>query len=467
MIVLGLTGSIGMGKSTTAQMFADEGAVVWDADAAVHRLYGPGGAAVAPLAQAFLGVVVDGAVDRLRLAEALGRDEDAFQRLEAIVHPLVAADRAKALKAAAEGGARLAVVDIPLLFETGGDAFVDAVAVVTADAEIQAERVLARPGMTRERFDAILARQTPDAEKRARADFLIDTGHGLEAARDQVRAVVAKVLEPDWKPAPPSAWGLGRLSLLAEGVGGTAWRAVAPDGRTSVLKRLSPQAAPDAPHALAWLRWRDGSGAIRLLGAQGPWQWLEDAGDRPLSAVLETEGDEAATRIAADVLRALHAPSDRPAEGLQTMADRFAALGLEATRQGGLFGEAAVMAAGLMAEGTPIRPLHGDLHHDNVLHGPRGWLAIDPHGVLGDPAYDAANLLYNPLERQDLRTDPARARRLAEALGPAVGRPAQAVMAWGFCHACLSAAWHLEDENHEEAERSLAVARAIRRALEG
>lgn len=119
MIVLGLTGSIGMGKSTTAQMFADEGAVVWDADAAVHRLYGPGGAAVAPLAQAFPGVVVDGAVDRPRLAEALGRDEDAFQRLEAIVHPLVAADRAEALKAAAEGGARLAVVDIPLLFETG------------------------------------------------------------------------------------------------------------------------------------------------------------------------------------------------------------------------------------------------------------------------------------------------------------------------------------------------------------
>ena len=467
MIVLGLTGSIGMGKSTTAQMFADEGVVVWDADAAVHRLYGPGGAAVAPLSQAFPGVVVDGAVDRPRLAEALGRDEAAFQRLVAIVHPLVAADRAEALKAAAEGGAGLALVDIPLLFETGGDAFVDAVAVVTADAEVQAQRVLARPGMTRERFDAILARQTPDAEKRARADFLIDTGRGLEAARDQVRAVVAKILEPNWKPAPPSAWGLSRLDLLAVGVGGTVWRALAPDGRTNVRKRVSPQAAPDALHALAWLRWRDGSGAIRLLGAQGPWQWLEDAGDRTLAAVLESEGDTAATRNAADVLRALHAPSNRPDEGLQTMEDRFAALRLEAANQGGLFAEADAMAAGLMAEGAPIRPLHGDLHHDNILHGTRGWLAIDPHGVLGDPAYDAANLLYNPLERQDLRTDPERARRLAETLGPAVGRPAQAVMAWGFCHACLSAAWHLEDENHEEAERSLAVARAIRRALEG
>jgi dephospho-CoA kinase len=206
LIVLGLTGSIGMGKSTTARMFADEGAVVWDADAAVHRLYAPGGAAVAPLAQAFSGVVVDGAVDRSRLAEALGRDEAAFQRLEAIVHPLVAADRAETLKTAAAQGARLAVVDIPLLFETGGEAFVDAVIVVTADAEVQAQRVLARPGMTRERFDAILARQTPDAEKRARADFLIDTGHGLEAARDQVRAVVKTVLAPDWR-SPTSAAG--------------------------------------------------------------------------------------------------------------------------------------------------------------------------------------------------------------------------------------------------------------------
>lgn len=201
MILLGLTGSIGMGKSTTARMFAEEGAVIWDADAAVHRLYAAGGAAVAPLAEAFPGVVVDGAVDRPRLAQVLGQDQDAFRRLEAIVHPLVAADRAEALKAAADAGARLAVVDIPLLFETGGDAFVDAVVAVTADPEVQAQRVLARPGMTRARMDAILARQTPDAEKRARADFLIDTGQGMDAARDQVRAVVAQVLAPNWRPA--------------------------------------------------------------------------------------------------------------------------------------------------------------------------------------------------------------------------------------------------------------------------
>ena len=200
MILLGLTGSIGMGKSTTGGMFADEDALVWDADAAVHRLYARGGAAVAPLGEAFPGVVVDGAVDRTRLAAALGRDEEAFKRLEAIVHPLVAQDRAQDLATARAEGVRLAVLDIPLLFETGGDAFVDAVVVATADPEVQAARVLARPGMTRERFEAILARQTPDAEKRRRADFLVDTGQGLEAARDQVREIVGTVLDPSWTP---------------------------------------------------------------------------------------------------------------------------------------------------------------------------------------------------------------------------------------------------------------------------
>lgn len=198
MIVLGLTGSIGMGKSTTTAMFADLGALVWNADDAVHRLYAPGGAAVDPVGAAFPGVIVDGAVDRTRLAEALGRDETAFRRLESIVHPLVAEGRAADLEAASAAGAKLAVLDIPLLFETGGDAHVDAVVVVTADPDIQAERVLARPGMTRERFEAILARQLPDAEKRARADFVIDTGRGLEAARADVAAIVETVLDPAW-----------------------------------------------------------------------------------------------------------------------------------------------------------------------------------------------------------------------------------------------------------------------------
>ena len=210
MILLGLTGSIGMGKSTTTVMFADLGAVVWNADDAVHRLYAPGGAAVGPVGEAFPGVVVDGAVDRTRLAEALGKDETAFRRLEAIVHPLVAQGRAADLEAARTAGVKLAVLDIPLLFETGGDSAVDAVVVVTADPAIQAERVLARPRMTRERFDAILERQMPDAEKRARADFVIDTGRGLEAARAEVEAIVAAVLDPSWISPRRGAASLSR-----------------------------------------------------------------------------------------------------------------------------------------------------------------------------------------------------------------------------------------------------------------
>lgn len=198
MILLGLTGSIGMGKSTTTAMFADHGALIWNADEAVHRLYAPGGAAVAPIGEAFPGVVADGAVDRTRLAEALGRDDQAFRRLEAIVHPLVARGRLADLAAAEARGVRLAVLDIPLLFETGGDAAVDAVVVVSAPAEVQAQRVLARPGMTRKRFEAILARQLPDAEKRRRADFVVETGQGLEAARARVAEIVGTVLSEDW-----------------------------------------------------------------------------------------------------------------------------------------------------------------------------------------------------------------------------------------------------------------------------
>lgn len=200
MILLGLTGSIGMGKSTTTAMFAEAGALVWNADDAVHRLYARGGAAVDAVGAAFPGVIVDGAIDRTRLAEALGQDGEAFRRLETIVHPLVAQGRKDDLAAAGARGVRMAVLDIPLLFETGGDAAVDAVVVVTAPAGVQAARVLARPGMTQERFEAILARQLPDAEKRRRADFVIDTGAGMAAARARVDEIVGTVLAEGWTP---------------------------------------------------------------------------------------------------------------------------------------------------------------------------------------------------------------------------------------------------------------------------
>jgi dephospho-CoA kinase len=186
--VLGLTGSIGMGKSTTAQMFREAGVPVHDADEAVHRLYG--GAAVAPVEAAFPGVAVGGRIDRQRLAARVLGDAGALRELEGIVHPLVRADADRFVSGHREKGTPLIVLDIPLLFETDGRRRVDKVAVVTASAETQRQRVLARPGMTAEKFEAILARQMADGEKRRLADFVIDTDDGLEAARARVRRLV-------------------------------------------------------------------------------------------------------------------------------------------------------------------------------------------------------------------------------------------------------------------------------------
>lgn len=189
MIVLGLTGSIGMGKSTTAKMFAEAGVPVHDSDEAVHRLYA---GAAAPLVEAaFPGTVVDGTVDRGLLAGQVIGKPQALKQLEAIVHPLVRADAEAFLTRHREAGAPLVVLDIPLLFETGGRGRVDKVVVVTTPPDVQRERVLARPGMTAEKFEAILKSQVPDAEKRRLADFVIDTSLGMEAAREAVGAIVA------------------------------------------------------------------------------------------------------------------------------------------------------------------------------------------------------------------------------------------------------------------------------------
>ena len=183
---LGLTGSIGMGKSTTAALFRAEGIPVWDADAAVHRLYAVGGAAVGPLGALCPQAVVAGGIDRARLKEWIAADAEALARIEAVVHPLVAADRAAFLDQAA---ADIVVLDIPLLFEKGTEREMDAVLLVTAPPEVQRARVLARPGMTEAQFDAILARQMPDRDKRARADHIIET-LSEDAARACVRALI-------------------------------------------------------------------------------------------------------------------------------------------------------------------------------------------------------------------------------------------------------------------------------------
>lgn len=187
---LGLTGSIGMGKSTTAQMFRDLGHLVWDADQAVHRLYAPGGSAVAPVAAAFPAALAQGGIDRGALKTALAADPAALARLEGIVHPLVARDRQDFL--ARHVGAPLVVLDIPLLFESAHPPDLDGIAVVSTDPATQAARVLARPGMTRDTLAMILARQMPDADKRARADWIIPTD-SLDGARAAVARIVNEV----------------------------------------------------------------------------------------------------------------------------------------------------------------------------------------------------------------------------------------------------------------------------------
>jgi dephospho-CoA kinase len=198
MFILGLTGSIGMGKSATANMFAEEGVPVHDADAAVHRLYE--GEATPLIEAAFPGTTSGGKVDRAKLGQRVLGDKDAIARLEAIVHPLVTQSRERFVADAERNGAKVVLLDVPLLFETGGDKRVDAIVVVSAPAEVQRARVLERPGMTDDKLAVILSKQTPDAEKRARADFVVDTSKGFDAARAQVREILKAVATMTKRP---------------------------------------------------------------------------------------------------------------------------------------------------------------------------------------------------------------------------------------------------------------------------
>jgi len=202
MITVGLTGSIGMGKSATAAMFAEAGCPVYDADAEVHRLYAKGGAAVGPVGEAFPGVVKDGAVDRAKLSEQVIGQPEALGRLNRIVWPLMGENRRAFFAKAEADGASIVVLDIPLLLETGGERNVDAVVVVSAPARVQRERVLAREGMSAEKFEGILASQMADAAKRAKAHYVVDTSQGFDHARAQVREIIANLRAGETRERP-------------------------------------------------------------------------------------------------------------------------------------------------------------------------------------------------------------------------------------------------------------------------
>lgn len=193
MLLLGLTGSIGMGKSTTAKLFQEAGVPVYDADATVHKVYE--GEATAAVEAAFPGSTANGKVDRQKLSGMVVNNPDAMKRLETIVHPMLRSHQLKFLEDAEKSGAPVAVLDVPLLYETGGEHRVDAVVVVTTTPEIQRERILARENMTPDKLDAILARQLPDAEKRKRADFVVDTSHGLDPVRQRIGEILREVVK--------------------------------------------------------------------------------------------------------------------------------------------------------------------------------------------------------------------------------------------------------------------------------
>lgn len=270
-------------------------------------------------------------------------------------------------------------------------------------------------------------------------------------------------------PAFPRRWNTSGADLIAETFSSRIWKVLRADGSVAIVKALKPfDDVEDELRGAHFLAWRQGHGAVRLFGRDGRKMLIEHAGERHLSAVLDHDGDRAATEIAAEVMARLHAPSGRPAPAaLQPLRDRFAALFARAAddRNAGrqsLYVEAAELAGRLLGDQRGVRPLHGDLHHDNLLSSPRGWLAIDPKGVLGDPAFDAANMFYNPLERDDLCADHERVAGMAAVFSRGMGIDPRRLLDFAVAYGCLSAAWHAGDGNDRDEARELAVADAIR-----
>lgn len=268
----------------------------------------------------------------------------------------------------------------------------------------------------------------------------------------------------------PERWGVSSPVLLAETFSSRIWKVTLADGSPAVVKALKD--FPDVWDELRgayFLEWRGGVGAVRLLDRDNRTMLLEYGGERLLADVIGKERDKRATEIAAETLARMLSPSDRPAPPeLQPLRERFASLftKAEADRKAGqesVYVTAAAIAGDLLQNPADIRPLHGDLHHDNIIFGPRGWLTIDPKGVLGDPAFDAGNMFYNPLEARDgLCLDESRIAFMAETFGEMLGQSPARILDFAVAYGCLSASWHAEDGNRPEESLELGVARAIR-----
>lgn len=271
-------------------------------------------------------------------------------------------------------------------------------------------------------------------------------------------------------PAFPKRWKVGAPELIAETFSSRIWKVVRENDSPAIVKDLKPfDDVEDELRGEHFLAWRRGEGAVRLLGRDGHRMLLEYAGETSLSQMIADQGDNAATAIAAEVMAKLFSPSKHPAPpDLQPLRIRFSSLfkKAKADRAAGeksLYVEAAEIAERLLSNPHDVRPLHGDLHHDNIMHGPRGWLAIDPKGVLGDPGFDAANVFYNPLDRDDLCIDPRRIAHMAHVFAATLGQSPPAILDHAIAYGCLSAAWHHEDRNAVDENRELAIAAAIRR----
>ncbi|MCF6103198.1 aminoglycoside phosphotransferase family protein [Mesorhizobium muleiense] len=270
-------------------------------------------------------------------------------------------------------------------------------------------------------------------------------------------------------PALPSRWNVDAPELIAETFSSRIWKVVREDGSPAIVKALKAfEDVEDELRGAHFLAWRRGEGAVRLLGRDGHCMLLEYAGETLLSQVLAEQGDNAATAIAAEVMARLFSPSDHPVPpDLQPLRVRFSSLFNKARidREAGeksLYVEAAATAERLLADPVEVLPLHGDLHHDNIMHGARGWLAIDPKGVLGDPGFDAANMFYNPLDRDELCRDPRRIADMAEIFARTLGQTPPAILDYAIAYGCLSASWYHEDGNAIDESRELSIATAIK-----